>query len=262
MPANAALPRLRAIEPDGAGFAGRTAVGPRIRVHGNDPQERTCAHCPSDRGAARSPRRRCRDRDAGRSPDRPGAPGRRRRRGRRCSCDTPGARAMAAQRGPAARRARGRRRDGRGRRRSRAVAVIAAVHAVVVAAVPVEAAAVRVNGAEHGHAGERAEHGMEASGQGRHGGRQARAHLQACIVRATGARRMMRRWSERPGCSGISCRGVSSVGSRAAGSAPRAPLGPGTRSRVVHRCSARLCGHVRIHHRSAPAALGSRLHRV
>ena len=85
----------------GAGFAGRTAVGPRIRVHGNDPQERTCAHCPSGRGAARSPRRRRRDRDAGRSPDRPGAPGRRRRRGLRCSCGTRDARAMAGQRGPA-----------------------------------------------------------------------------------------------------------------------------------------------------------------
>ncbi|MDC7808130.1 hypothetical protein PQS31_15045 [Luteimonas sp BLCC-B24] len=138
--------------------------------------------------------------------------------------------------------ARGRRRDGRGRRRSRAVAVIAAVRAVVVAAVPVEAAAVRVNGAEHGHAGERAEHGMEASGQGRHGGRQARAHLQACIVRATGARRMMRRWSERPGCSGISCRGVSSVGSRAARlGAARRPSGLGREaasSTAVLRASA------------------------
>lgn len=229
----------------GAGFAGRTAVGPRIRVHGNDPQERTCAHCPSGRGAARSPRRRRRDRDAGRKPGSP-----------RCTGAAPAARASlqlrntgcagdggaawagrAAGAGPATGRARAaaqprggsdRRRScgrcgsraGRGRRRARERC----------RARPCRRA-------------RRARHGGVGAGQ--HGGRQARAHLQACIVRATGARRMMRRWSERPGCSGISCRGVSSVGSRAAGSAPRAPLGPGTRSRVVHRCSARLCGHVR-----------------
>lgn len=56
---------------------------------------------PSGRGAARSPRRRCRDRDAGRSPDRRDVRARHRPRGLRCSCGTRDARAMAGQRGPA-----------------------------------------------------------------------------------------------------------------------------------------------------------------
>ena len=33
------------------------------------------------------------------------------------------------------------------------------------------------------------------------------------------------------------------------------------KARVADRCSTRLCGHARIHHRSSPAALGSRLQR-
>ena len=174
--------------------------------------------------------------------------------GLRCSCGTRDARAMAAQRGPAARRGAGpatgrarvpaqprggsdRRRScgrcgsraGRGRRRARGRSRARACR--------------RACRAQQGGIG--AGQASWSAGEGL---------LQFASFVPHGSRCMKRRRAEHASMGGV----VLYLWTTAPPAQRRAAS---PKARVADRCSTRLCGHARIHHRSRPAALGSRLQR-